>query len=131
MGGATNVGGSDIFITRLTPTGELEWTKQIGTAGTEFAWAISNYSGGIYFSGYTSGVFDNNVKEGSYDAYVGALNTEGSLIWIKQFGTTWDDYAKGATINANGIYISGSTMGSFASTQRAGSDCFIAKMFLK
>jgi hypothetical protein len=130
LGGAGNAGGADVFISGLSKTGDLLWTQQFGTDTTDFAWALSVYSQRIYFTGYTAGTLSGQVNQGMYDAYVGSCDAVGNILWLKQFGTLKDDYAKGISVNPDGIFIVGNTLGSFKARQGTDSDCFIARLFL-
>ena len=131
MGGVSNAGGADVFLSGLSSSGELRWTQQLGTDTTDFSWALSVYSKRIYFTGYTTGALSGEINQGQYDAYAGCCDEAGSILWLRQFGTSRDDYAKGISVNPDGIFIAGSTLGAFSARQGNDSDCFIARLFLK
>jgi hypothetical protein len=99
----------------------------MGTAGTDFAWGAAAYGDEVYITGYTSGTFNGQVNAGQYDAYGAAFDKAGNLLWIKQFGTDKDDYTRGIFADSDGVYISGSTWGSFSARQGGDTDYFIAR----
>jgi hypothetical protein len=57
LDGQTYLGGSDIFLTRLSPDGQKLFTRQVGTAAQDWAYGITiDPSGAIYLAGATEGV---------------------------------------------------------------------------
>ena len=71
----------------------------------------------------------SKIAVGGYDGFVAKYNTSGTQLWIKQFGTTSNDYAYGLSLdNLGNLYVSGWTeYGSFPNyTNQGGEDAFIA-----
>jgi hypothetical protein len=124
-----NSGGSDVFLVKFDQSGSFIWTRQFGTSDTDFAWAISAFSGNVYLTGYTAGSFTDQFNIGKYDAYCAKYDVNGNPGWIKQFGTDKDDYAKGIFADSSGVFITGSTMGAFSGQNNGvGADVFIVKL---
>ncbi|MGD0211562.1 MAG: hypothetical protein ABSC14_11350, partial [Desulfomonilia bacterium] len=46
---------------------------------------------------------------GGPDCFVQKFDTNGGLVWVRQFGTAADDYGKSITINGGSVYITGIT----------------------
>ncbi|NJL20783.1 MAG: hypothetical protein HC895_08185 [Leptolyngbyaceae cyanobacterium SM1_3_5] len=103
--------------------------KQFGTAGLELGTAIAtDLQSNLYVAGATNGALQG-VNQGSYDSWIHKYDTEGDLLWSKQFGTSKYDIAFGATTDRFGnLYVVGGTQGdlagSFTSTAQ---DSWIAK----
>jgi hypothetical protein len=121
-------GGADAFLSKLGADGGLEWTRQFGTDATDFAWGAAVHDGKAFVTGYTAGTFPGQVNAGAYDAYAAAFNGAGDILWLTQFGTERDDYAKGVSAGEDGIYFSGSTRGSFSARQGNDADIWVAKL---
>ena len=87
----TNTGITDLFVSRIDPSGKVTLSKQFGTnvADTATKVLVDN-SQNIYLSGWTSGDFAAE-NLGSDDCVFLKLSSGGELIWKKQFGTPlWD-----------------------------------------
>ena len=103
-------------------------------------------NGNLYITGSFSGSVDVDASDtsnsiitanGLDDIFVLKLNSEGELIWVKQFGGNNDDVAKGITIHNNYVYITGyfnatvnfdSNNSSFQLTSNGNNDIFILKL---
>jgi hypothetical protein len=68
--GATNAGGQDAFVAKLTPDGDLLWINQFGTPEDDNAfYARFDSQGNLYLNGWTEGTLgDSNA--GGQDAWV-------------------------------------------------------------
>ena len=142
----SNAGGRDIFVAkldnRLAGGSSLQWTKQIGTATDDIAYAITSDSSGssdgdsidIYVTGYTSGGLDGNTSAGSGDIFVVKYDSAGVKQWTQQLGTSSGDSAQGiATDSSGNVYVTGFTSGALDGNPFMGgygmypSDIFVAK----
>lgn len=64
-------GGYDVFLTKYSPMGVKQWTRQIGTTATDRCLGASSDSdGNIYLVGDTNGPLDMNSNAGGYDIFV-------------------------------------------------------------
>ena len=128
--GNSALGSYDGFVAKYSTAGTLAWVKQFGTNSEDYsAAAKTDSSGNIYVTGWTYGQFTGNTALGGYDTFIAKYNTSGTQLWVKQFGTTSNDYANGLSIDTLGnIYISGWTeYGSFPNyTNQGYEDSFIA-----
>ena len=128
--GTSNLGNNDAFVVKYDASGNQIWVKQFGTSGEDRASGIvTDSSGNVYVSGYSSGTLPGNKNLGSNDAFIAKYNATGTQLWIKQFGTSSDDYAKGISIDTSGnIYVTGYSNGSLPGNKNLGSnDAFAAK----
>ncbi|WP_027382858.1 T9SS type A sorting domain-containing protein [Epilithonimonas caeni] len=73
-----NLGGSDVWIVRLSETGEELWQKTIGTKNNDEASAIvQSTDQGFFVAG---NILDNKKLFGSKDVFVSKLDKDGKLI---------------------------------------------------
>lgn len=81
--GLTSKGSDDVFISKLSPAGDLVWVKQVGGIGKDRAFSInSDASGNVYAAGYFNGTVDfdpgpgifNLVSSGNSDVFTLKLN---------------------------------------------------------
>ncbi|MEO6131528.1 MAG: SBBP repeat-containing protein [Saprospiraceae bacterium] len=140
-------GVSDIFISKLEPSGNFAWAKTIG--GTSSEWGNSvvvDASGNIYITGNFQdtvdfdpgpGVFTLKSSE-EYDCFICKLNASGDFVWAKSL--VGPDYSSGYSIAldvSGNIYTTGfffSTVDfdpgpdSYTLTSAGGADVFISKL---
>jgi len=129
LDGATNAGGSDLFVVKYNTAGIRQWTRQLGTVTADGASAVaSDASSNIYAAGYTLGGLDGNVSAGFTDLFVVKYDSAGVKQWTRQLGTATDDTAHGAATDANGnVFAAGWTGGGLDNTSAGGSDLFVVK----
>ena len=78
LDGNTSAGSRDIFLIKYNNSGTKQWTKQLGTSGSDEAQGItSDSSGNVYLTGYTSGALDGNTSAGSIDLFIVKYNSSG------------------------------------------------------
>lgn len=121
----TSAGNNDIFLCKLTSSGDLAWVKQMGSSGSDIAYGIaideSDGSNNILLTGcYNSTVdFDpsattsNLTSMGDADIFVAKYAPDGSFIWAKSFGGIEYDQSEGILVNSNGYYY---VIGTFRAT---------------
>lgn len=105
--GPSNAGGQDAFVRKYDPDGNALWTRQFGTAGADMSAGISVAASGVYVAGYTGGPLPGQTSSGGQDAFVRTYGLDGNEVWTHQFGTTWDDFAWGISVDASGVYVAG------------------------
>ena len=65
------LGGSDAYIAKFSPDGELLWLSHFGSAGDDSAKAVAvDDSDNILIVGSTTGALPGGTSAGNYDAYV-------------------------------------------------------------
>lgn len=93
----TSFGYSDIFISKLNPSGDFVWAKQFGDTLYDSAQSIAIDSlGNVLTTGTFYGTVDfdpgtityNLNSIGETDVFVSKLDSSGNFIWAKQFGDT-------------------------------------------
>jgi hypothetical protein len=82
--------GSDLFVAKLSPAGNLEWAQSLQTAGNAIASAIAvTDEGSAYVGGMYNGNFDNDrvkINQGQTDGFLCKINWQGNRTWTRVFG---------------------------------------------
>jgi hypothetical protein len=124
------VSGSNLYtryrtnIFKYDGNGNQLWKRtQSGLTTPSFADMKGDGSGNVYLAG------KYNASSTNRNAFIRKLNSSGSVLWTKTYGTSAYDDALGiATINGSEIYTTGSTQGSLAHTNIGGSDAYLRKV---
>jgi hypothetical protein len=122
------LGGSDAFVYKFDGNGNSHWMQQFGSAGNDYANAVTADNSGIYVMGITYGELTATKNAGGSDVFLAKLDQSGSFIWTRQFGTSNTDFAWAVSAYGGNIYLAGYTAGSFTNQFNAGNyDAFCAK----
>ncbi len=111
-------GGYDIFVSKLSPSGDFIWAFNIGGKTSDEGYGIvSDNAGHIYVAGYYADTVDfdpdpnntvNLISVGTYDIFVAKYDTSGALVWARSMGGKGTDYGYTIAIDkAGNIYTSG------------------------
>lgn len=138
----------DIIFGKISPTGNLVWSKQIGGSGVdEGSGVIIDNNGDLIHTGYFQSTVDFDpddgesrlISSGNFDTFFGKYDTDGKIKWVKKIGGTGADIPAPGGIeidNQDNIYISGNAgsncdydPGSELVTypMKGGTDWFVAK----
>lgn len=121
----------DGYVVKLDPSGKVAWQKQFGTsADDEWRGVAVDSAGNAIVVGYTAGQFDGQTKVGGdTDAVIARIRPDGTIDWLRQFGTTGADYLLAVTVDSVGnAFAAGWTSGTFPSQTLSGaSDAFVVK----
>lgn len=83
-------GSIDVYVAKLDPIGNIEWTRTIGGSNEDGGYAIvQTVDNGYAIAGYTM-----SFGQGNYDMYVIKLDNNGNVQWSKTIGGTNIDYAR-------------------------------------
>jgi predicted CXXCH cytochrome family protein len=90
------------------------------------SYAIAEDTNYIYITGYTRKPL---AGAGNIDAYIAKFTKDGVEQWLRQFGSTAQDYGTGLAVdNSGNVYVTGHTYGELVAGQLSGeSDVFISK----
>lgn len=102
-----NHGNSDAWVTKLSPTGALEWQKCLGGSGNEYAYCLQTTTDGgtVLLLDTTSTDGDITGNHGNLDVWLVKLSSTGVLEWQKCLGGTSVDRAFSIQATANNEYI--------------------------
>ena len=116
-GGAASIahaasGGVEAFVFSLTDNGtsaSADRITYVGTSGTDTAGAVTvGADGTVYLTGSTTGTFtgaQRNIEKVT-NAFVAAINPDGSIGWTKQFGgASGVSSGAGVAIDASGSSV--------------------------
>jgi hypothetical protein len=123
-----NFGKEDVIVAKFDTNGNIEWQKQFGSDSTDIGNMIYlDIQGNIYIAASTKGTMGEKFF-GGVDGVILKLDTNGNVLWKKQFGTSKGDECQGITGDGtSNIYICGYTFGDLA-TQNIGSlDVYVGK----
>ncbi|MEI7609884.1 MAG: DUF4347 domain-containing protein, partial [Rhodospirillaceae bacterium] len=143
----TSAGSTDIFIEKLSATGDLIWTARLGGSGADIGYGVTvDGSGNVYATGSFSGTADFNpgagtanlTSNGGTDAFLEKLDSSGTYVWAKAIGGSDADIGHGIAVDGSGnVYATGSFSvtadfdpGADAAnlTSNGGTDVFIEKL---
>ena len=135
---AQNAGGSDAFVTKLSPTGSLVYSTYLGgsgtpatssspgTSGDDFGTAIAvDSSGDAYVTGQTQSAnfpVQSPLQvglDGPSDAFVSELNPSGSALLFSTYlgGGSADEGFAIAVDTSGNVYVAGQTFSAHFPTQ--------------
>jgi len=123
-----HAGGQDAWLARYDSAGNQLWIRQLGSSGPDSANAAApDGSGGVYFSGSTTGSF-GGPNAGKADAWLARYDSAGNQLWIEQLGTSQDDLGSAAAPDGlGGLYVSGRTYGSLGGPHLGNADVWLAR----
>lgn len=110
----------DIYVSKLNPSGNFVWAKQMGGPGTDRGLSIStDLEGNVYTAGvftftadFDPGPGNFNLTTQSQDIFISKLDSMGNFIWAKQFsGTSSKNISTITTDHFGNIYTTGGFMG--------------------
>jgi outer membrane protein assembly factor BamB len=130
---------NDAFVAKINPSGKIVWIKQFGSYGNEGCNNIDvSPSGNSYCGARTDGEIGVDAATNTYE-YLGAtsmnpmvakIDTNGNVIWIRQFGVLSvgaeylaEDYCSGVAIDEDeNVYCGGATRGNIVTQMEALAD---------
>lgn len=110
----TGFGDNDIFVAKYDPNGNCIWAKKAGGGGKDEAKSIRiDATGNIYicgkykYSANFSGQILSNPDSKS-NAFIAKYSSNGTLLWARQAGKSWNDVAWSLTLDNSGkIFVTG------------------------
>ncbi len=87
----TNLGGGDVFTTKLNPQGEVLWVRTAGDSGLHEGYAIAvDKASNIYVAGriWSQIQFGTNKFDSHFDmdTFLASYDAQGAVRWARQFG---------------------------------------------
>jgi hypothetical protein len=114
----TSNGGSDIYLSKFDPSGNLIWARTWGgTNASESGNSVAvDVSGNAHVTGNFTGTtdfdpgsgIDNHTSDGFDDIFLTVLNSAGDFLWARTWGgTTWE-YGYGVAVDGSlNSYVTG------------------------
>ena len=90
------------------------WARQFATSFEEDANGVTmDDAGNIYVLGETGGILPGQTTGGGrIDAYIAKYDTDGDVLWVRQFGGVGEDSALAGTVDSTGnLYVVGQSPG--------------------
>jgi beta-propeller repeat-containing protein len=130
LNGQPNSGNEDAYLVKYDASGAPLWTRLIGTSQTDRGHNVkADAAGNIYVAGRTRGNLAG--ASGGQDGFVRKFSPDGTTLWTRQFGTTFDDSAEGLALDSGGnVYLTGYTGGNLDGQTNSGGefDAFVRKL---
>ncbi|MBU1219654.1 SBBP repeat-containing protein [Myxococcota bacterium] len=122
------IGVSDAFLRKYDPDGNVIWTKQFGTVAEDNAYSVVTDSlDNVIVAGTTMGSLETSM--GYLDGFIRKFNSDGDVLWTRQFGTGNFDRIESVTVGPDdSITACGNTPGNFAGITNGDYD-FIATQY--
>jgi hypothetical protein len=111
--GGPSAGGVDVFLSRLSPTGSIDFTRQRGSAnfegGTGLAFVGAN---DIFVASSTNApTLDGKTSLGGYDIVAMRYDTSGTWKETTRFGGSNNESPHGVAGNSQHLLVSGTSRG--------------------
>jgi hypothetical protein len=92
---------ADAYIRKLTPTGDVVWTRSFATADSESAWDVAAGGGGAYLAGWVI----SSDEPRTFDAWLRRYDADGDALWTRFLRT--DDWGLFSAVSADatGAYV--------------------------
>ncbi|MBV6441714.1 MAG: hypothetical protein EPGJADBJ_03402 [Saprospiraceae bacterium] len=102
-----NQGGRDVWVVKLSATGDLQWQKTYGGSSYDAASTIQATADGGFIVAGASSSSDGDLTEnqGNLDGWVFKINASGQLQWQEALGGSSQDYLHSPKPTADGGYI--------------------------
>ncbi len=135
----TNIGGTDVFVVKYDPNGNVMWAKSFGDNMIEEPFGITTDGSNVFVTGqfqsnlinFGSGTLTCN---GGGDVFTAKYDNNGNELWAKGFGDVGLDIGYDISIsNTNDIYVTGSfkspqlTFGTYTLTNNGMGDFFVIR----
>jgi hypothetical protein len=129
--GHPNAGQFDAVVVKFDRSGSMQWSRQLGTAADDSAYAVALDAGGnVYVAGTTEGELADLPNHGTVDMFVAKYDSNGSQLWVRQFQSDGTNLPRAMAADASGgVVVVGYTTGSLFSPYAGGnSDLFVMKL---
>lgn len=136
-----SAGGTDVFVLRLTPRGELVWARRLGGPLADAGLDIVVDPQGVSVAGSFQGTLEAGTSRlasaGKADGFVARLDLAGTPQWALRIGGPKDDEARSVAVEPRGeLWVAGSfedraTLGAEGAPSLEGSgktDGFVARL---
>ncbi len=113
LGGQTYAGLVDVFVMKVDFSGDVAWTRLIGTPGNDYSGGVVvDETGNVYLGGSTGQALPDQVSAGNQDPFLVRYDNNGNRIWIRQWGTATEDNAGALAFASGKLFLAGTTRAS-------------------
>ena len=109
--GVAAKGGYDAIIVKYDNFGNVVWKKTFGGSGTDYFTSVTAVSDGVIAVGYSvtfnSGDWTGIASKGGIDAIIVKYDSNGNIVWKKNFGGAGADYFTSVTTVSNEVVAVG------------------------
>ena len=118
---------STAFLAKFDADGNEVWKHYFGQGVSSRAGSVIVHSDAIYMAGYTWSALPGQTHAGGTDAYIRKCDKDGNELWVRQFGTSGDDFVS-LFADGSDLYAVGQVNGALPNqTAQGGSDAYIRK----
>ena len=108
-----SAGGTDVFVLRLTPAGEIVWARRLGGPQVDTGIDIAVDAKGVSVAGSFQGSLDTGAgrleSAGRTDGFLARLDPAGTPQWALRIGGPKDDEIRSVALEASGeLWVAGS-----------------------
>ena len=97
-------GEEDLYLVKLSSSGETAWTRAYGGSLEEVAYAVMPVSDGYVAAGYAG-----SFKRGRFDGWLVRTNAKGDTVWARCYGGNSYDIFKSVAPAGDGFIAAGHT----------------------
>jgi hypothetical protein len=135
-----SIGGDDVFVAKLSPSGEHLWSRSFGGPGAQIPRSVAiDSTGNVVVAGELDGSMDLDgvltiATSSMRDGFLFKLLPSGWPAWAKRFGGPGDDACLDVALDPSGsIHVAGYftttiDFGGGPHTGGGGTDAFVAKL---
>ena len=135
----TSAGSNDVFVARISATGEWLWAIRAGGSESDVAWGVSvSTDGSAIVTGWfrASATFGTTTltSAGVADVFVAKVSASGQWLWAIGAGGTGSDIGYDVSVSTDGsatvtgLFRGSSTFGLTTLTSAGSDDVFVAKV---
>jgi hypothetical protein len=124
--------GYDVWLARFDSGGNRRWIRQFGSAAADWAMSatpIGDGRTGVLIGGGTGGSLGGPYA-GQVDGWLARYSSDGTRVWIQQFGKGSNDFVTYLTTGAGDVYVTGWTDGDLAGSNAGERDIFVMQYSL-
>jgi hypothetical protein len=124
-----NSGNFDAFIRKYDSSGNLLWSKLLGSSAYEEGLDVTTDAfGAVYITGYTDGNL-GGVSFAAHDIFVAKYDANGNRLWVYQTGASGEDLGNSITGPiGDSLYVAGFGSGTLGGPSLGTDDAILLKV---
>lgn len=123
---------TDVWIAKYDVKGNRLWGLAFQAPdGGQYPWGVAaDADGNVYVVGQTNGAMDGADFQGRGDGFIRKMTPDGSHVWTTLIGTALRDDLQDIQIVNDRLFVTGSTQGDLAASNRGWSDGILIELDL-